>query len=185
MKPLQLPPRYMDTYAKLTKHRALIISEDFSDEMAEELSAMLLYLNNKSQAPITLYIHSNGGAATGLVHIYDVMQMISAPVSTINIGKAYSAGAVILASGTKGLRKALKHSSTMIHGVQVGYPIPGHDAVSSKNYFEFLKANNDIIMKMLARHTGQPLSKVKEDCKEDIWMDAKKALEYGIIDQII
>jgi ATP-dependent Clp protease protease subunit len=162
------------------------VAEDISDTMAAELSALLLYFDNEDhEEPIELYIHSNGGAATGLANIYDVMQMISAPVKTVCLGKCYSAAAVLLAAGSKGERYALKHSSVMIHGIQAGFPIPGHDITSSKNYYEYLDDHNDNIMKILAHHTGHTLQKIKEDCKQDVWMDAKQALEYGLIDHIV
>lgn len=177
---------YTDTYVKLAKHRVIIVSENVSDTMAAELSALLLYFDNEDhESMIEMYIHSNGGAASGLTNIYDVMQMISAPIKTVCLGKCYSAAAVLLAAGSKGERYAMKNSSIMIHGVQAGFPIPGHDITSSKNYYEFLKDNNDDIMKILAHHTGHPLEKVKEDCKQDIWMNAKQALEYGLIDHIV
>ena len=177
---------YADTYVKLAKHRILFVSEDVDDRMASELSAMLLYFDNENhEDPIEMYIHSNGGAVTGLSNIYDVMQMIQAPIKTVCIGKCYSAAAVLLAAGTKGQRYAFKNSSVMIHGIQFGFPIPGHDMTASKGYYEFIDSNNDNIMKMLAHHTGQTLEKVKADCKEDRWMTPKEALEYGLIDHII
>jgi len=177
---------YADTYVKLAKHRIIFVSEDVSDVMAAELSAMLLYFDNEDhEEMIEMYIHSNGGAVTGLSNIYDVMQMIQAPIKTICIGKCYSAAAVLLAAGTKGQRYAFKNSSVMIHGIQFGFPIPGHDMTTSQSYYEFIDNNNDNIMKMLAHHTGHDLEKVKTDCKADVWMDAKQALEYGIIDHII
>lgn len=177
---------YAETYVKLAKSRVLFVTEDVDDVMAAQLSAMLLYFDNEDNSlPIEMYIHSNGGAVTGLSNIYDVMQMISAPIKTICIGKCYSAAAVLLAAGTKGERYAFKNSSVMIHGIQFGFPIPGHDMTTSQSYYEFINANNDNIMKMLAHHTGQPLEKVKTDCKEDVWLDAKQALEYGLIDHII
>jgi ATP-dependent Clp protease protease subunit len=113
------------------------------------------------------------------------MQMISAPIKTVCIGKCYSAGAVLLAAGTKGERYAFKSSSVMIHGIQAVFPIAGHDMTASKNYFEHLESHNDNIMKMLAHHTGHSLAKVKEDCKKDIWMNATQALAYGLIDHIL
>lgn len=183
---LSMLPGYADTYIKLAQHRALFIAEAVTDRMAADLSALLLYLDNEShEDTIEMYIHSDGGAATGLANIYDVMQMISAPIKTICIGKCYSAAAVMLAAGTKGERYAFKNASIMIHGIQAGFPIPGHDMTNSKNYLKFLQDNNDSIMKMLALHTGHTLDKVKEDCKQDVWMNAKQALEYGIIDHII
>lgn len=177
---------YADTYVKLAKNRILFVAENVDDTMAAQLSAMLLYLDNEDhEAPIEMYIHSNGGAATGLANIYDVMQMIQAPVQTVCIGKCYSAGAVLLAAGTKGMRFAFKNASIMIHGVQFGFPIPGQDMTTSKSYYDFVNDNNDAIMKMLAEHTGQPLEKVKEDCKQDVWMTPEEALAYGLIDGIV
>lgn len=177
---------YSDTYVKLTKDRVIFLSEDVTKDNAAQLSALLLYFDNEDhESEITLYVNSNGGDASGLSNIYDVMQMISAPIKTVCLGKCYSAGAVILAAGSKGRRYAFKSSKVMIHGIQFGFPLPGQDIISSKNYYDFIKENNDNIMKMLAKHTGHTLEKVKEDCKQDCWMDAKQALQYGIIDHII
>lgn len=177
---------YADTYVKLAKHRVLFVSEDVGDTMAAELSAMLLYFDNEShEDPIEMYLHTNGGDTTGLANIYDVMQMIRAPIKTICIGKCYSAGAVLLAAGTKGQRYAFKNSSIMIHGIQFTFPLLGHDLTNSQDYFNFINSTNDNIMKMLSHHTGHPLEKIKDDCKEDVWMTPEQALQYGIIDHII
>lgn len=177
---------YSDTYIKLTKDRTIFLSEDVGKDNAAQLSALLLYYDNLDHdQEITLYVNSNGGDASGLANIYDVMQMISAPVKTVCLGKCYSAGAVILATGTKGRRYALRSSKIMIHGIQFGFPLPGQDIINSKNYFDFIKENNDNIMKILAKHTGHSLEKVKNDCKEDVWLDPKQALQYGLIDHII
>lgn len=177
---------YADTYVKLTKDRTIFLSEDVTKDSAAQLSALLLYYDNENHDEyINLYINSNGGDATGLANIYDVMQMIQSPIKTICLGKCYSAGAVILASGSKGERYALKSSKIMIHGIQFGFPLPGQDIINSKNYYDFIKDNNDNIMKILANHTDHTLDKLKSDCSQDLWMDAKQALEYGIIDHII
>lgn len=177
---------YADTYTKLTQDRVIFLSEDVSKQSAADLSALLLYYDNQdNEADITIYIHSNGGDAAGLANIYDVMQMINSPVKTVCIGKAYSAGAVILAAGSKGERYAMKSSKVMIHGIQFAFPLPGQDIINSKNYYEFIKENNDNIMKILADHTGHPLDKLKEDCKQDVWLTAEQALDYGLIDHII
>ena len=177
---------YSDTYVKLTKDRVIFLSEDVTKDNAAQLSALLLYFDNEDhESEITLYVNSNGGDASGLSNIYDVMQMISAPIKTVCLGKCYSAGAVILAAGSKGRRYVFKSAKVMIHGIQFGFPLPGQDIISSKNYYDFIKENNDNIMKMLAKHTGHSLEKVKEDCAQDYWMDAKQALQYGIVDHII
>jgi len=186
--PLQAPllRGYADSYVKMSKNRAIFFSEDVSDKAAAELSAMLLYYDNADhEEPIHLYIHSNGGAVSGLNNIYDVMQMVHAPIKTILLGKCYSAGAVILAAGTKGERYALRSSNVMIHGIQFAFPIAGEDMSNNKSYLEFINDTNDLLMKILAKHTGHPLEKLKSDCSRELWMDAKAAQAYGIIDHII
>jgi ATP-dependent Clp protease protease subunit len=183
---MQMPMGYAESYVKLTKSRAIFISEGVTDRLGAELSSMLLYFDNQDhEAEIDIYIHTNGGATTGMANIYDVMQMVRAPIKTILIGKAYSAGAWILAAGTKGKRYALRSSKVMIHGTQFVFPIPGFDFTNSKNYLEFVNEENDAMLKVMAKHTGQTFEKVKADCQSEKWMDAKAAQEYGIIDHII
>lgn len=177
---------YYETYVRLAKDRMIFLSEDVTKESAAELSALLLYYDNQdNEQPIELYINSNGGDSDGLSNIYDVMQIISAPIKTICFGKAYSAGAVLLAAGSPGMRYASKNSEIMIHGIQCAFPLLGHDQTDSKAYLDFLKKHNDNIMAILAHHTGHTLDKLKKDCTEDIWMSSKQALDYGIIDHII
>lgn len=177
---------YAESHIKMSKNRSIFLSEDITDEVAAELSAMLLYYDHMdSNELIHLYLHSNGGAISGLTAIYDVIQMLEAPVRTILTGKCYSAGAFILASGTKGERYALRNSTIMIHGVQFTFPVPGEDIVNSKNYLEFVEDTNDLLMKILSKHTGQPLEKLKEDCAREYWMNAQEAQRYGIIDHVI
>lgn|SRR5574337_128999 len=177
---------YEESYLKMSKNRAIFFSEDVSDAVAADLSALLLYYDNQDhEADINLYIHSNGGAVSGLNGIYDVMQMVHAPVATYLLGKCYSAGAVLLAAGSKGKRYALRSSSVMIHGIQFGFPIPGEDFVNNQSYLDFIEDTNDLLMKILSKHTGQPLDKLKADCAREYWMDAKAAKEYGIIDHIL
>ncbi len=177
---------YSESYVKMTKDRAIFISEDVSDRMGADMSALMLYYDNQDHDEIiNVYIHTNGGASTGMANIYDVMQMVHAPVKTILVGKAYSAGAWILAAGTKGQRFALRSAKVMIHGSQFIFPIPGFDFSNSKNYLDFVNAENDAMLHVMAKHTGQPFEKVKADCQTEKWMDAKEALAYGIIDHII
>jgi len=187
---LAVPPPmlfgYAETYVKLAQARTIFLSETITKDVAAALSAFLLYYDNlNSEEEITLYLNSDGGEVSGLINIYDVMQMICSPVKTICVGKCYSAAAILLAAGEPGSRFAFKNSQLMIHGIQCAFPIAGHDQISSKNYYEFLKDNNDNIMKILANHTGHPLEKIKEDCKTDVFFTAKQALDYGLIDAII
>jgi ATP-dependent Clp protease protease subunit len=177
---------YDETYIKLSKHRVIFINEDITHQLATELSALLLYFDNQDQEePIEMYINSVGGGGDALYNIYDIMQLISAPIKTVCLGKCYSAAAVILAAGSKGYRYAFKHSNIMIHGLQCSFPILGYDITNSKNYHQFLRENNTNIMKILANHTKQPLAKIHKDCQEDMWLDPVKARSYGIIDHII
>lgn len=183
---MQMPTGYGESYVKLTKSRSLFISEVVTDRLGAELSAMLLYYDNQDhETDINIYIHTDGGATTGMANIYDVMQMVHAPIKTILLGKAFSAGAWILAAGTKGKRYALRSSKVMIHGSQFIFPIPGLDLTNSKNYLEFVDSENDTMLKVLAKHTGQTFEKVKADCQTEHWLDAKAAKEYGIIDHIL
>ena len=177
---------YTESYVKMTKERVIFLSEDITDKVGIELSALMLYYDNLDhEMPIDLYIHTNGGADSALANIYDVMQMIHAPIKTILLGKCYSAGAWILAAGTKGMRYGLRNSKVMIHGSQFLFPIPGHDFTNSKNYYEFVDAENNAMLKVLAKHTGQPFEKIKKDCQTEHWMDANGAKTYGLIDHII
>ena len=176
---------YLETYIKLSKDRIIFLNENITKQLAANLSALLLHYDNENFEEISIYIHSNGGDAAGLSNIYDVMQMIKSPIKTICIGKCYSAAAVILAAGSIGRRFCFKNAKIMIHGIQAGFPILGHDITNSKNYYEFLQDNNDNIMKILAHHTGHSLDVVKKDCMRDSWMNAKQALEYGLMDEIL
>lgn len=177
---------YSDSYVKMTKDRSIFLSEVVTDKLGAEMSAMMLYFDSQDpDAVINVYIHTNGGANTGLANIYDVMQMIHAPVKTILLGKAYSAGSWILAAGSRGMRFALRSAKVLIHGSQFVFPIPGFDFTNSKNYLEFVNAENDAMLKALAAHTGQTFEKVKADCQTEKWMDAEEAKAYGIIDHII
>ena len=179
------PSVYESSYIYLAKERVIFLKEDVTKDSASELAALLLYYDNESNNDITLYIHSNGGDSDALVNIYDIIHMIKSPVKTVCLGKAYSAAAILLAAGTKGKRFACKNARIMVHGVQFMFPIPGEDQINSKNYFDFVKHNNDNVMKMLSMDTGQTLEKIKEDCKRDLYLDAKQALKYGIIDHIL
>lgn len=180
-----LPALYADSHIRLVKHRTLFLAEDVSVKSASDISAMLLYLDAIGDEEITLNIHSNGGSVAGLDNIYDVMQLLRSPIKTVCVGKAYSAGAVLLAAGSIGRRYALKHSNIMIHGIQAQFPIPGHDLNNSKNYYDFLYRHNSNIIKILAKHTGHTVAKVREDCLQDVFMTPKQAKSYGIIDHII
>ena len=187
-KEMQMPQmsKYMETYIRLASDRVMFLSENVTKDVASQISALLLYYDNTEPGvDIYMYIHCNGGDAAGLANIYDVMTMIKSPIRTVCMGKAYSAGAILLAAGTKGKRYAFKNSSIMIHGMQCLFPIAGQDQCNAKNYYEFLKNNNDGILKILAKHTGKTLNQIRQDCSRDLFLNSKQALEYGLIDAIL
>jgi ATP-dependent Clp protease, protease subunit len=178
--------KYFETYIRLADDRFIFINEDFSQDMAAVLSGwMLLYDHLDPTEEITLFINSVGGDASALTQIYDIMQIISAPVKTVCMGKCYSAGAILLACGSPGKRLVMEHSEVMIHGLQAVFPMAGDKQLDSESYMEFLERSNDMILKLLAKHTGHPLSKIKEDCKRDLFMDAAAAIKYGLADEIV
>lgn len=179
--------RYSKYNSYLAKDRIIFISEDISKSLASSLSGLLFYYDNQNdREDISIYINTNGGDSSALSNIYDVMQMIKSPIKTVCIGKAYSAGAFILAAGTKGKRFITKNASVMIHGVQCAFPeSPLSDPKDSEIYFNFIKEHNFMILSALARHTGQSINKILEDCKKDNYLDSNDALKYGIVDKII
>ena len=179
--------KYNECYIRLTKDRTIFLAEDLTKEIGSTIIAMLLYFDaENSQEDITILINCNGGDAAALMSIYDVMQMISAPVKTICLGKCYSAAAVLLATGTKEKRFALKHSQVMIHGLQCTFPLIGEtDQIGSENYFKFLNKSNMDVMRLLSKHTGKDLKEVERDCTRDFYLTPESAIKYGIIDKII
>lgn len=181
------PIGYSESYMILSKYRKIFLNEDFTKDSASALTALLLYYNSISEKDeITIYINSNGGDEFALIQIYDVMQMIQAPIKTVCMAKAYSAGAFLLAAGSKGRRFIMPHAKVMIHGIQCQFPIENHnDSKGSQIYYKFLTSRDDAALKILAKHTGQPFDKIKEDCKRDVFLTAKEALDYGIVDHIL
>lgn len=179
--------RSQEIYSRLAKNRIIFLSEDVTKEVGCAFCAWLLfYDHDNDKEEIKIFINSNGGDATALSHMYDVMQMIRAPVSTYCIGKAYSAAAVLLAAGSPGKRYATKHCDVMIHGLQALFPQNENaDKVDSEIDLKMLEAHNELVMKILSKHTGRELSSVAEDCKRDFYMDAAQALKYGMVDHIL
>lgn len=177
--------KYTDVYPKLAKERIIFISEDFTHELAVSLTSMLLYFDHLDKSrEITLFINSDGGEVSAFNSIYDVIQMIQAPVKTICFGKAYSAGALLLSSGKKGMRFATKNSKIMIHGIQIGIPMTkGHH--NTDNYYKYFNCINDTLLQILANNTGKSIDKVMADCNKDYFLSAEEAYEYGIIDGIL
>ena len=179
--------KYQESYLRLANDRNIFLCEDVTKEVAATISALLIYYDNiDTTKDINIYINSNGGDADSLINMYDIMQVIKSPIKTICIGKAYSAGAVLLAAGTKGKRVAFQNSEVMLHQLQCSFPIIGKtEAASSDIYLKFLNKYNDKILKILSKHTGYSLSKIKTDSARDLFFSAEEALNYNLIDEII
>ncbi len=177
---------YMRSLVKLAKDRNIFLAEGVSQHTAEVISALLIYYDSQnSEEDINLYIKTDGGDVSALLHIYDIMNMVSAPIKTINIGKCYSAGSVLLAAGAPGKRYSLPHGEVMMHGIQLSFPVQSKDVIDNQEYFKYSKYQNSKLIAILAKHTGQPIEKIMEDSKRDLYLDAQASLDYGFIDQIL
>ncbi|MFX3622562.1 MAG: ATP-dependent Clp endopeptidase proteolytic subunit ClpP [Ectobacillus sp.] len=175
--------RAYDIYSRLLKDRIIMLGSAIDDNVANSIVAQLLFLEAQDpEKDIHLYINSPGGSITAGMAIYDTMQFIKAPVSTICIGMAASMGAFLLAAGQKGKRFALPNSEVMIHQPLGGAQGQATEIEIAAKRILFLR---DKLNKILAERTGQPLEIIERDTDRDNFMTAEKALEYGLIDQII
>ncbi|MFA5954816.1 MAG: ATP-dependent Clp endopeptidase proteolytic subunit ClpP [Patescibacteria group bacterium] len=175
--------RAYDIYSRLLKERIIFLGDVVDDAVANTVIAQLLFLDSdSSKKDIKLYINSPGGSVTSGLAIYDTMQYVKADVSTICIGMAASMSAVLLAAGAKSKRFILPNAEVMVHQVMGGAEGQASDV---KIRAEHILSVKDRLNKILASHTGQPVSKVEKDTDRDRFMTAKEALTYGIVDKII
>src|SRR6266511_2988244 len=174
--------RAYDIYSRLLKDRIIFIGDMIEDQMANLIIAQLLFLESEDpEKDIYLYINSPGGVVTSGLAIYDTMQYIKAPVNTVCIGQAASMGAVLLAAGAKGKRFALPNSRIMIHQGSGGFRGNTPDVLIQVKELETLV---DKLTRILARHAGQDVEKIKRDTDRDYFMSPDAAKEYGIIDAV-
>ncbi|BAT72031.1 ATP-dependent Clp protease, proteolytic subunit [Thermosulfidibacter takaii ABI70S6] len=175
--------RAYDIYSRLLKDRIIFIGTPIDDHVANLVVAQLLFLEAEDpEKDIYLYINSPGGSVTAGLAIYDTMQYVKPDVSTICIGQAASMAAVLLAAGAKGKRYALPHSRIMIHQPMGGFQ--GQAKEIEIHAKEILKLK-ETLENILAKHTGQPIDKIRQDTDRDYFMSAEEAKEYGIVDQVI
>jgi len=175
--------RSYDIYSRLLKERLVFVVGQVDDFMANVVVAQLLFLESENpDKDIALYINSPGGVVTSGLAIYDTMQFIKPDVSTICIGQAASMGAVLLAGGTKGKRYALPHSRIMIHQPLGGFQGQAADVEVHAKEMLFTR---DRLNRILARHTGQSVDKIKMDTDRDNFMDGADAIAYGLIDKVL
>ena len=175
--------RSYDIYSRLLKDRIIFLGGGIDDHVANLVIAQMLFLESEdSEKDIHLYINSPGGIVTAGLAIYDTMQYLKAPVSTICVGQAASMGALLLSSGTSGKRYALPHSRIMIHQPLGGFQGQATDiSIHAQEILRLKETLNSI----MAEHTGQPISQLSSDTERDFFMGSEAAKEYGIIDNIV
>ena len=175
--------RSFDIYSRLLKERIVFLGTPIDDQVANLVMAQLLHLESEDpDKDINLYINSPGGDITSLFAVYDTMKYIRPDCSTIVMGQAASAAAVVLAAGTKGKRFALPHSRILIHQPHGGAQGQAVDIeIQAKEILRYRRLLDEI----LAEHTGQPLEKIQRDTDRDFIMTSEQAKEYGIIDDVI
>lgn len=175
--------RAMDIYSRLLKDRIIFLGSQVNDEVANAIVAQLLFLQSEDpKSDIHMYINSPGGSISAGMAIYDTMQFINCPVATYCVGQAASMGAVLLAAGAAGKRKALPNSRIMIH-----QPLAGAEGTAEEILIhakEFIKVKEKL-NRILIKHTGHALEKIEQDTDRDRFMSAEEALEYGLIDHVI
>ena len=175
--------RAYDIYSRLLKERLIFIVGPIDDFMANIVVAQLLFLESENpEKDVALYINSPGGVVTAGLAIYDTMQFIKPDVSTICVGQAASMGAVLLAGGAAGKRFALPHARVMIHQPLGGFQGQAADMeIHAKEMLETRERLN----KILAKHTGQSVERIKQDTDRDRFMDWQEAQRYGLIDKVL
>ncbi|MGH8175972.1 MAG: ATP-dependent Clp endopeptidase proteolytic subunit ClpP [Steroidobacter sp.] len=175
--------RAYDIYSRLLKERVIFIVGAIEDHMANLVVAQLLFLESENpDKDIALYINSPGGSVSAGLSIYDTMQFIKPDVSTMCVGQAASMGAVLLAGGTKGKRYCLPHSRMMIHQPLAGFQGQASDIdIHAREVLE----TRDRLNRILSKHTGQTIDKIRQDTDRDNFMGGEAASTYGLIDRVM
>jgi ATP-dependent Clp protease protease subunit len=175
--------RAYDIYSRLLKDRIVFLGSVVTDEVANLMTAQLLFLESEDPGrDIFFYINSPGGSVTAGLAIYDTMQYIRPEITTVCLGQAASMGAILLAAGTKGKRYALPHSRIMIHQPLGEFQGTAMDVdIQAREILRMREEINEILVK----HTGQTLKKIEKDTDRDLFMTGKQAQEYGLIDEVI
>ncbi len=175
--------RSFDLYSRLLKDRIIFLGTPITDEISNVIMAQLIHLEGEDPGKdINLYINSPGGSVTSALAIYDTIEFIKPDVTTICMGQAASAAAILLAAGTKGKRFALPHARILIHQPHGGAEGQSSDIEIQAREIQRIR---DLLDQILSTKTGQPLEKITEDTDRDFIMTAQEAVEYGIIDQVL
>jgi ATP-dependent Clp protease, protease subunit len=175
--------RAYDIYSRLLKDRIVFIGTPVTDEIANLVIAQLLFLESEDpDKDIHLYLNTPGGSVSAGLAIYDTMQYVKSPISTICMGQAASMGAILLAAGAKKKRFALPHARILIHQPMGGFQGQATDIeIHAREILRIREELNGI----LARHTRQPIEKITDDTERDFFMDGQQAKDYGIIDEVV
>ncbi|HEY5268750.1 MAG TPA: ATP-dependent Clp protease proteolytic subunit [Anaerolineales bacterium] len=175
--------RAYDIYSLLLKERIIFVGTAIDDQVANVIVAQLLFLNREdSEREIQMYINSPGGVIYSGLAIYDTMQMISNPISTVAVGVTASFGTVLLTAGTKSRRYALPNATIHMHQPLGGAQGQATDIeIQTKQILRLRNLLNDI----MSKHTGKPVDVIKQDTERDFYLDAKQAVEYGLVDQVL
>lgn len=175
--------RAYDIFSLLLKNRIVFLGTPINDQIANLTVAQLLFLNQEDrEAPISMYINSPGGQVYAGLAIYDTMQMISNPISTVAVGVTASFGTVLLTAGTKGQRYALPHATIHIHQPLGGVQGQATDIEIEAREILRLKTR---LNQILSFHTGQTVETIEKDTDRNFYMDAKTAVDYGIVDKVL
>ncbi len=175
--------RAYDIYSLLLKERIIFVGTAIDDQVANVIVAQLLFLSREdSEREIQMYINSPGGVIYSGLAIYDTMQMISNPISTVAVGVTASFGTVLLTAGSKGRRYALPNATIHMHQPLGGAQGQATDIeIQTKQILRLRNLLNDI----MSKHTGKPVHVIKQDTERDFYLDAKQAVEYGLVDQVL
>ena len=175
--------RAYDIYSRLLEERIVFLGTPITDMVANSVIAQLLFLDSKSnEKDIKLYINSPGGSVSAGLAVYDTMQYVKSPISTICVGQAASMAAVLLASGEKGKRFSLPNSRILIHQPLGGAQGQATDIDIQAKEIMRMKVN---LNNVLVKHTGQPIEKIVKDTDRDYFMSAQEAKDYGIVDELV
>ena len=175
--------RAFDIYSLLLRERIVMLGMPINDQVANVIVAQLLYLEREDpDKDISLYIHSPGGMISAGLAIYDTMQLIRAPVSTICVGIAASMATVLLCAGAKGKRYALPNSTVHLHQAYGGAQGQAADVEIAAR--EIMRMQ-DLIRSILVKHTGQPIEKITHDTDRDFYLNPEQAVAYGIVDKVL
>ena len=175
--------RAFDIFSLLLRNRLVFLGTPINDQVANLIVAQLLFLNQEDrEAPINMYINSPGGQVYAGLAIYDTMQMISNPISTVAVGVTASFGTVLLTAGTKGKRYALPNATIHLHQPLGGAQGQATDIeIQTKQILRLRTLLNNILVK----HTGKTMEVIKQDTERDFYLEAQQAVEYGLVDQVL